>query len=138
MTHERALDRVSSLINGAVAVLSPKPSLEIVKGLSGDTTCETALGNSSKVTTGKTYLFQGVPVSEHAAVGRQVLARAARVVLEAVGTRAAYDQAIGAVRRTGTISRVGAPQYQEARSAWAACSAVTSARPAVPPPPGPT
>jgi len=36
------------------------------------------------------------------------------VVLEAVGTRAAYDQAVGAVRRSGTISRVGVPQYEEA------------------------
>ena len=40
--------------------------------------------------------------------------RGTRVVLEAVGTRAAYDQAVGAVRAGGTISRVGAPQYEEA------------------------
>jgi threonine dehydrogenase-like Zn-dependent dehydrogenase len=37
-----------------------------------------------------------------------------RVVIEAVGTRAAYDQAVGVVRRDGTISRVGFPQYEEA------------------------
>jgi len=37
-----------------------------------------------------------------------------RIVIEAVGTRAAYDQAVGAVRHGGTISRVGFPQYEEA------------------------
>ncbi|AGL18406.1 alcohol dehydrogenase catalytic domain-containing protein [Actinoplanes sp. N902-109] len=36
------------------------------------------------------------------------------VVIEAVGTRAAYDQAVGVVRDGGTISRVGVPQYEEA------------------------
>ncbi len=61
-----------------------------------------------------------------------------RVVLEAVGTRAAYDQAVGAVRAGGTISRVGAPQYEEAPIGMAACSGATSASPAGPPPPGPT
>jgi threonine dehydrogenase-like Zn-dependent dehydrogenase len=35
-------------------------------------------------------------------------------VLEAVGYRNAYDQAIGVVRPGGTISRVGVPQYDEA------------------------
>ncbi|GLY29065.1 alcohol dehydrogenase catalytic domain-containing protein [Kineosporia sp. NBRC 101731] len=36
------------------------------------------------------------------------------VVIEAVGSRSAYDQAVGAVRNGGTISRVGVPQYEEA------------------------
>ncbi|OII26559.1 IMP dehydrogenase [Frigoribacterium sp. MCBA15_019] len=36
------------------------------------------------------------------------------VVLEAVGHRPAYDQAVGIVRAGGTISRVGVPQYEEA------------------------
>ena len=36
------------------------------------------------------------------------------VVIEAVGHRPAYDQAYGVVRPGGTISRVGAPQYEEA------------------------
>lgn len=36
------------------------------------------------------------------------------VVLEAVGHRPAYDQAVGVVRAGGTISRVGVPQYREA------------------------
>ncbi|WP_203842436.1 alcohol dehydrogenase catalytic domain-containing protein [Winogradskya humida] len=36
------------------------------------------------------------------------------IVLEAVGTRTAYDQAVGIVRGGGTISRVGVPQYEEA------------------------
>lgn len=35
-------------------------------------------------------------------------------VLEAVGYREAYDQAVGAVRAGGVISRVGVPQYEEA------------------------
>jgi threonine dehydrogenase-like Zn-dependent dehydrogenase len=35
------------------------------------------------------------------------------VVLEAVGHRPAYDQAIGVVRAGGTISRVGVPQYED-------------------------
>ena len=38
----------------------------------------------------------------------------APVVIEAVGTRAAYDQSVGVVRPGGTISRVGVPQYEEA------------------------
>lgn len=36
------------------------------------------------------------------------------VVVEAVGLRPAYEQAYGIVRPGGTISRVGAPQYEEA------------------------
>jgi len=36
------------------------------------------------------------------------------VVLEAVGHRLAYDQAIGVVRAGGVISRVGLPQYEDA------------------------
>lgn len=35
-------------------------------------------------------------------------------VLEAVGYRAAYDQALGVVRPGGIISRVGVPQYEDA------------------------
>ncbi|MET7706443.1 alcohol dehydrogenase catalytic domain-containing protein [Micromonospora sp. NPDC005413] len=35
-------------------------------------------------------------------------------VLEAVGHRPAYDQAVGIVRSGGVISRVGVPQYEEA------------------------
>jgi threonine dehydrogenase-like Zn-dependent dehydrogenase len=35
-------------------------------------------------------------------------------VLEAVGYREAYDQAVGVVRPGGVISRVGVPQYEEA------------------------
>jgi threonine dehydrogenase-like Zn-dependent dehydrogenase len=38
----------------------------------------------------------------------------APVVIEAVGTRTAYDQAVGIVRPGGVISRVGVPQYEEA------------------------
>ena len=36
------------------------------------------------------------------------------IVLEAVGHRPAYDQAIGVVRPGGMISRVGVPQYDDA------------------------
>ena len=36
------------------------------------------------------------------------------VVVDAVGYRLAYDQAIGVARRGGVISRVGVPQYEEA------------------------
>lgn len=36
------------------------------------------------------------------------------VVLEAVGHRPAFEQAVGVVRPGGTISRVGVPQYKEA------------------------
>ncbi|HUN37808.1 MAG TPA: alcohol dehydrogenase catalytic domain-containing protein [Trebonia sp.] len=36
------------------------------------------------------------------------------VVIEAVGTMPAYQQAVGVVRRGGVVSRVGAPQYEEA------------------------
>lgn len=37
-----------------------------------------------------------------------------QIVLEAVGHRPAYDQAVGVVRPGGVISRVGVPQYDEA------------------------
>jgi threonine dehydrogenase-like Zn-dependent dehydrogenase len=37
-----------------------------------------------------------------------------RAVLEAVGHRPAYDQAVGVVRPGGVICRVGVPQYEEA------------------------
>jgi threonine dehydrogenase-like Zn-dependent dehydrogenase len=36
------------------------------------------------------------------------------IVLEAVGHRPAYEQAVGIIRPGGVISRVGAPQYEEA------------------------
>jgi threonine dehydrogenase-like Zn-dependent dehydrogenase len=35
-------------------------------------------------------------------------------VLECVGHRPAYDQALGVVRPGGVISRVGVPQYEDA------------------------
>jgi threonine dehydrogenase-like Zn-dependent dehydrogenase len=38
----------------------------------------------------------------------------AAIVIEAVGLRPAYDTAVGVVRVGGTISRVGAPQYEDA------------------------
>lgn len=38
----------------------------------------------------------------------------AHVVLEAVGHKPAYDQAVGVVRPGGVISRVGVPQYDQA------------------------
>ncbi|MFF4974503.1 zinc-binding dehydrogenase [Streptomyces sp. NPDC001083] len=38
----------------------------------------------------------------------------AHVVVEAVGTKPAYEQALGIIRPGGTISRLGAPQYEEA------------------------
>jgi threonine dehydrogenase-like Zn-dependent dehydrogenase len=41
------------------------------------------------------------------------------VVLEAVGTLSAYQQALGTVRPGGTISRVGVPQYEDAPIGWA-------------------
>jgi threonine dehydrogenase-like Zn-dependent dehydrogenase len=40
--------------------------------------------------------------------------RGTDIVLEAVGHRPAYDQAIGVVRPGGVISRVGVPQYEDA------------------------
>jgi threonine dehydrogenase-like Zn-dependent dehydrogenase len=40
------------------------------------------------------------------------------IVLEAVGHRPAYDQAIGVVRPGGVISRVGVPQYDDAPIGW--------------------
>jgi threonine dehydrogenase-like Zn-dependent dehydrogenase len=40
------------------------------------------------------------------------------VVIEAVGARPAYDQALGVVRRGGIISRVGVPQYEDAPVGW--------------------
>jgi threonine dehydrogenase-like Zn-dependent dehydrogenase len=36
------------------------------------------------------------------------------VVIEAVGTMAAYQQAVAIVRRGGVLSRVGVPQYEVA------------------------
>jgi threonine dehydrogenase-like Zn-dependent dehydrogenase len=40
------------------------------------------------------------------------------IVIEAVGLRPAYDQALGIVSPGGTISRVGLPQYAEAPLGW--------------------
>jgi threonine dehydrogenase-like Zn-dependent dehydrogenase len=40
------------------------------------------------------------------------------VVIEAVGTLAAYLQAVGVVRPGGVISRVGVPQYEDAPIGW--------------------
>jgi hypothetical protein len=51
------------------------------------------------------------------------------VVLEAVGHMSADEQARGVVRPGGVISRVGVPQYDDARSASTACSAPTSGSP---------
>lgn len=49
-----------------------------------------------------------------AAVHELTQGQGAHVVLEAVGHRPAYDQAVGIVRAGGVISRVGVPQYEEA------------------------
>jgi threonine dehydrogenase-like Zn-dependent dehydrogenase len=45
---------------------------------------------------------------------RDLTGGGAAKVLEAVGHRPAYDQAVGIVRAGGVISRVGVPQYDEA------------------------
>jgi threonine dehydrogenase-like Zn-dependent dehydrogenase len=45
---------------------------------------------------------------------RDLTSGGALKVLEAVGHRPAYDQAVGIVRAGGVISRVGVPQYEEA------------------------
>jgi hypothetical protein len=75
MTHQQAADRANHLVNEVVALLHPRPRLELYPGLSGDDSCENALGEtSSQVTTGNTYLLRGIPVSDNPAVGRQVLA----------------------------------------------------------------
>jgi len=50
------------------------------------------------------------------------------VVLEAVGHKPAYEQALGVVRAGGIISRVGVPSTKRRRSAWAACSAQPAPR----------
>jgi threonine dehydrogenase-like Zn-dependent dehydrogenase len=49
---------------------------------------------------------------------RDLLGGGSPIVLEAVGHRPAYDQAIGIVRPGGVISRVGVPQYDEAPVGW--------------------
>lgn len=48
------------------------------------------------------------------AVRRLTGGHGTRAVLEAVGHRPAYDQALGVVRPGGVISRVGVPQYEDA------------------------
>ncbi|MFE2093143.1 alcohol dehydrogenase catalytic domain-containing protein [Streptomyces sp. NPDC059460] len=45
---------------------------------------------------------------------RELTGGGSPIVIEAVGHRPAYEQAHGVVRPGGTISRVGAPQYEEA------------------------
>ncbi|MER7687206.1 alcohol dehydrogenase catalytic domain-containing protein [Streptomyces sp. NPDC097610] len=45
---------------------------------------------------------------------RELTGGGSPIVVEAVGHRPAYEQAYGVVRPGGTISRVGAPQYEEA------------------------
>ncbi len=49
-----------------------------------------------------------------AAVRNLTTGHGTSVVIDAVGSRPAYDQAVGVVRSGGTISRVGVPQYEEA------------------------
>jgi threonine dehydrogenase-like Zn-dependent dehydrogenase len=49
-----------------------------------------------------------------AAVRELTAGQGTSVVIEAVGTRPGYDQAVGVVRNGGTISRVGVPQYEDA------------------------
>jgi hypothetical protein len=75
MTHQQAVDRANHLVSEVVSLLRPRPGLELYPGLSGDTNCENAVGEtSSQVTTGNTYLLHGISVSDNVAVGRQVLA----------------------------------------------------------------
>ncbi|MFG2951437.1 alcohol dehydrogenase catalytic domain-containing protein [Streptomyces adustus] len=45
---------------------------------------------------------------------RELTGGGSPIVIEAVGHRPAYEQAYGVVRPGGTISRVGAPQYEDA------------------------
>jgi threonine dehydrogenase-like Zn-dependent dehydrogenase len=57
-------------------------------------------------------------VAERGAEGiekvRELTGGGSEIVIEAVGHRPAYKQAYGVVRPGGTISRVGAPQYEQA------------------------
>ncbi|MCU7723866.1 alcohol dehydrogenase catalytic domain-containing protein [Actinoplanes sp. KI2] len=52
--------------------------------------------------------------AEGIAIVRDLTGGGAHKVLEAVGHRPAYDQAVGIVRAGGVISRVGVPQYEQA------------------------
>lgn len=58
-------------------------------------------------------------VAERGAEGiarvRELTLGGSEIVLEAVGHLPAYEQAVGIVRAGGVISRVGVPQYEEAR-----------------------
>lgn len=74
MTHQQAADQADHLVNEVVGILHPRPGLELIEGLSLDLNCETALGNSSQVTVSRTYEFRGITVSDHVAIGKQVLA----------------------------------------------------------------
>ena len=51
---------------------------------------------------------------EGIAAVRDLTGGGSQIVLEAVGHRPAYQQAVGIVRPGGVISRVGVPQYEEA------------------------
>ncbi len=55
---------------------------------------------------------------EGIAAVRELTRGGASIVLEAVGHRPAYDQALGVVRPGGVISRVGVPQYADAPIGW--------------------
>lgn len=55
---------------------------------------------------------------EGIAAVRELTSGGSAIVLEAVGHRPAYDQALGVVRPGGVISRVGVPQYDEAPIGW--------------------
>ncbi|MEV6113356.1 alcohol dehydrogenase catalytic domain-containing protein [Streptomyces sp. NPDC052109] len=94
---------------GLLAVLAAKRlgAEQIV--LTGRHTARTDLGRAFGATD---------VVAERGAEGiekvRELIGGGSPIVLEAVGHRPAYEQAYGVVRPSGTISRVGAPQYEEA------------------------
>lgn len=103
---------VTVIGDGAVGVLAVLSAAQLGAErivLMGRHTARTDLGREF----GATDVVAGRGEEGIAAV-RDLTDGGSAIVLEAVGHRPAYDQAVGILRPGGVISRVGVPQYEEA------------------------
>ncbi|GGK81032.1 hypothetical protein ACFFWE_16810 [Sphaerisporangium melleum] len=72
MTEAEALARVEQLINGTVAVLDPKPQLEVVPTSMENSECGSDGDAEGRISVGREYYLRGIPKGRIDSVAQQV------------------------------------------------------------------
>lgn len=73
LTHAQAVSQVEHLVNETVAVLTPRPQLQLDQLGSRDQNCSNAAGEmSNSVNVGRAYVLGGISAADNPALGEAV------------------------------------------------------------------